>query len=384
MTLRKSLFALFLALLAVLGCVTNPVTGRSELVLISEQQEIALGRDNYGYQQQMQGGPYLLDDDLLRYVREVGEKLARVSDRPHLPYEFVIVNDNSWNAWAMPGGKIAINRGLLADLRNESELAAVLGHEIVHAAARHSAQQMERGMVLQLGVAGAAELAGDRRRDIVQTVGGVAGGLGLLRYSRAAEIEADYFGILYMAEAGYDPIGAVTLQEMFAENTASAGGWLASHPASVERVRRNRESIERNRPENGRLGENEYRARTRSLRASQPAYELYEKGLEALRNDNPQEALALSMEARNLEPREALFYGLSARAHAAMNNKNAALQAWSQAIDRNGEWFLFHLERGLLHEEAGRRAAARNDLQRSFELLPTQAAKDALDRIGNA
>ncbi|MCC5846495.1 MAG: M48 family metalloprotease [Verrucomicrobia bacterium] len=379
--LRIFLSALLLGLL-IYGCATNPVTGRSELALISEQQEIALGRDNYGYQQQLQGGPYLLDDELTRYVREVGEKLARVSDRPHLPYEFVVLNDSTWNAWAMPGGKIAINRGLLKSLRNESELAAVLAHEIVHVAARHSAQQMQRGMMLQLGVAGAAGLAGENRGDIVQTVGGLAGGLGLLRYSRAAEIEADYYGILYMVDAGYDPVGAVTLQEMFAENQRSAGGWLASHPASVERVRRNREAIERNRSENGYIGENEYRVRTRNLRDRAPAYELYDQGLEALKNNRHQEALRLANEAQNVEPREALFHGLEAKAHEAMNNPNAALRAWDQAIQLNSEWFLFHLERGLLHEKAGRHTQARRDLERSFELLPTQTAKDALERLG--
>ncbi len=379
--LRIFLTCLLLGLI-IYGCATNPVTGRTEFTLISEQQEIAIGRQHYAYQQQQQGGAYLLDDEVTRYVREVGEKLAEKSDRPHLPYEFVVINESSWNAWAMPGGKIAINRGLLTSLRNESELAAVLAHEIVHAAARHSAQQMERGMVLQLGVAGAAGLAGDDRRDIVEMVGGVAGGLGLLRYSRAAEIEADYYGILYMVDAGYDPVGAVTLQEMFAENQRSAGGWLASHPASVERVRRNREAIERNQTANGYIGENEYRVRTRNLRNQAPAYELYEEGLEALKNNQHQAALRHAREARRLEPREALFYGLEAKTHEAMNNPNDALRAWNEAIRLNSEWFYLHLGRGLLHEKAGRNAQARRDLERSFELLPTQTAKDALERLG--
>lgn len=362
------------------SCVSNPVTGRPELQLVSEQQEIALGTRNFPYQQQMQGGVYLLDPGINDYVNQVGQKLAKVSDRPHLPYEFVVINDGSWNAWAMPGGKIGINRGLLLALQSESELAAVLAHEIVHAAARHSAQQMERGVFAQAGVAGLSGLAGSDYRSLVETVGVLGLNLRMLSYSRAAESEADYFGMLYMIRGGYDAVGAVTLQETFAENMTSAGGWLASHPASIERVRRNRETLERHTQDEGYLGEAEFRVQTRNLRNHAAAYELYDQGIEALK-ENPQAALNLSMEARRLEPREALFYGLSAQAHQRMNNPRAALQAWDQAIERNSEWFLFWLERGQLHAAQGRKAQAKRDLERSMSLLPTQTAQDALEAL---
>ena len=374
---RRPLIFVLLLLVITYSCVTNPVTGRTELQLISEQQEIAIGTRNFPFQQQIQGGVYTLDPGVNAYINQVGQTLARVSDRPHLPYEFVVLNDSSWNAWAMPGGKIAINRGLLLALRNESELAAVLAHEIVHAAARHSAQQMERGVWMQAGVSGLSGLAGSDYRNLVETAGIIGLNLGMLRYSRAAEVEADYFGMLYMIRSGYDAVGAVTLQEMFAENRVSAGGWLASHPASVERVRRNRETLERNQGEAGYLGEAEFRVQMRNLRQQAPAYELYDQGVEAL-NEDPAKALRLSMEARRMEPREAVFYGLSAQAHQRMNNSRAALQAWDQAIERNPEWFLFWLERGRLHAAEGRRDAARRDLERSMTLLPTETARNAL------
>lgn len=364
-------------LLLVTGCVSNPVTGRSELQLISEQQEIALGEQNFPYQQQIQGGVYRLDPELNAYVERVGRTLAAVSDRPQLPYEFVVLNDSTWNAWAMPGGKVAVNRGLLKVLENESELAAVLAHEIVHAAARHSAQQMERGVWMQAGMAGVSGLAGPEYRDLVETAGVIGLNLGMLSYSRAAETEADYYGMLYMVRAGYDASGAVTLQEKFAEDGSNAGGWLASHPASIERVRRNRETLEARNGEGGYLGEAEFRVRTRALREQAPAYELYDEGLEVLETD-PGEALRLSMEARRLEPREALFYGLSALAYQRLKRPGPALQAWDQAIARNPDWFLFWLERGLLHAREGRREEARRDLRRSMELLPTETARQAL------
>ena len=129
------------------GCAVNPVTGRNELSLLDETQEINLGTNQYGPTQQSQGGPYTADPELSKYVSKVGQRLARVSDRS-LPYEFVIIDDSTPNAWALPGGKIGINRGLLVRLNSEAELAAVLSHEIVHAAARHSAKSIERGLLV--------------------------------------------------------------------------------------------------------------------------------------------------------------------------------------------------------------------------------------------
>src|SRR5690606_41050373 len=118
----------------------------------------------------MQGGPYELDPELTRYVQQVGQKVAAHADRD-LPYEFVVLNNPVPNAWALPGGKIAVNSGLLAELDSEAELAAVLGHEIVHAAARHSAQQVERGTLLQLGVLAAGIAASDEYADLALGAG---------------------------------------------------------------------------------------------------------------------------------------------------------------------------------------------------------------------
>src|SRR4029453_1471540 len=124
------------AALELAGCATNPVTGKSELHLVSEAQEIQMGQQQYAPSRQCQGGDYVTDPTVTNYVRQVGNKLAAVADR-QLPYEFVVLNNGELNAWALPGGKLAINRGLLLELNNEAELAAVLRHEIVHAAARH-------------------------------------------------------------------------------------------------------------------------------------------------------------------------------------------------------------------------------------------------------
>ena len=144
--------------------------------------------------------------------------VARVAAQTgvNLPYEFVVLNNSVPNAWALPGGKIAINRGLLMELDNEAELAAVLGHEATHAAARHGAQQIERGTLLQVGMLAAAiGAASSQYGDAVVGASQLGAGLLMQKYGRDAEREADYYGTAFMAKAGYDPQAAVTLQETF-------------------------------------------------------------------------------------------------------------------------------------------------------------------------
>ncbi len=186
----------------------NPVTGQRELALVSSQQEIAIGQDQYVPSQQMQGGSYQTDPALSAYVSQVGQKLA-VASGVDLPYEFVVLNNSVPNAWALPGGKIALNRGLLMELRNEAELAAVLGHEIAHAAARHGAKRIERGILAQ-GVMLAAAIGASGTEYTQEVLGGAQFAAQLLnqKYSRDAEREADFYGTQFMAKAGYDPYGS--------------------------------------------------------------------------------------------------------------------------------------------------------------------------------
>ena len=158
--MRRLIPALALLALSCAGCSVNPVTGENQLILVSEAQELQMGAQAYAPTKQSQGGEYDVDPELTRYVQNVGNRLAAVSDR-QLPYEFTVLNNSVPNAWALPGGKIAINRGLLTELGSEAELAAVLGHEIVHAAARHSAQQMSRGLLSQVLVVATAIATSD-------------------------------------------------------------------------------------------------------------------------------------------------------------------------------------------------------------------------------
>lgn len=388
-SLVRSLALLCAATFALIAaCVENPVTGERNLGLVSEGQELQIGEQNYLPTQQMQGGQYELDPELSRYVNRVGQKLAAASDR-ELPYEFVVLNNDVPNAWALPGGKIAINRGLLAELDNEAELAAVLGHEVVHAAARHTAQTLERGMLLQLGVAAVGAAASD------SDYAGLAVGAGMVgaqiinsKYSQGAELEADRYGMQYMVEAGYDPDAAVSLQETFVRlsegrNPSWLEGLFASHPPSRERVERNR-AFARELKDGGRLGREEYQRQTKHIRNLQPAYKAFNEGQKALVEGNAQLAEQKAREALKIEPREAKFHGLLGQAMLRQERNDKALESFNKAIERNPQYFEFYVYRGLLQQEKRNLAAAKQDLEKANQLLPTAIAHEALGDIAVA
>ena len=387
----RNLAATILSLLALAGCTTNPVTGERKLTLVSAGQELAIGAAQYAPSRQMQGGDYVLDPALTDYVEEVGQKLVAASravavvDR-ELPYEFTVLNNSVPNAWALPGGKIALNRGLLIEMNSEAELAAVLGHEIVHAAARHGAQQMSKGMLLQGAVLGTAIAARDQDYGNL-IVGGANVGAQLImqKYGRDAEREADRYGMLYMSGAGYDPQGAVDLQESFVRlsegrRTDWLSGLFASHPPSPERVALNKEYLSEL-PAGGVRGEQEYKQRMAGLLRSKPAYDAYDEGRKALGENRPQEALALAEKAIAIEPREGHFYALQGDALLEQRRYQDARSRFSAAIERNPQFFYYPLQRGLTSLRLNDRQNARVDLEASVALLPTAMAYHGLGVI---
>lgn len=235
MTRRCLVLLLAVSLLA--GCAVNPVTGEKEFNLVSEAQELSIGEQQYAPMRQAQGGDYVVDPQLTAYVNDIGQRLAAVSDRK-LPYEFHVLNNSTPNAWALPGGKIVLNRGLLTELESESELAAVLGHEITHAAARHSAQNISRSMLLQGAVMATVLATQDKDyAQLAQIGAGIGAQLVTQKYGRDAEREADYYGMKYMSRAGYDTRGAVDLQKTFVKlSEGQQQNWLSGlFPATLLR-----------------------------------------------------------------------------------------------------------------------------------------------------
>jgi predicted Zn-dependent protease len=364
------------------GCGVNPVTGKKEVQLISTKDEVAMGLQYYAPSRQAQGGDLITDPALSAYVQGVGAKLAAVSDR-RLPYDFVVLASGVPNAWALPGGKIAVNRGLLLELEDEAELAAVLGHEITHAAARHGAQAQERAMVAQLGiVVTAVALGEDENKNAILGAAVLGTALISTKYGRDAELQSDRYGIRYMAKAGYDPQGAVSLQQKFvALSKGRKPNWLegmfASHPPSEERVAAN-QRIAANLPAGGAREREAYQKATAGIRKTKDAYALYDSGRAALAKGDAKAALAAAQKAIVAEPREALFYSLAGAAEAKAGNAKAARAAYDAAIERNPAYFAFWLERGLLRKAAGDAAGAKGDLEKAHEMLPTKASAEAL------
>ncbi len=373
------------------ACGVNPVTGKKELQFISEAQEIKMGEQYYAPTQQVEGGDFDILPELSEYVNEVGQKLAAVSDR-ELPYEFVVLNNSVPNAWALPGGKIAVNRGLLTELKNEAELAAVLGHEIVHAAARHGAKAQERGTLMQAGLAlaqiGAA--VGDVDRNVAGLVlqgAGLGAQLVQTKYSREQELEADQYGMRYMKAAGYDPTGAVTLQETFvklAEQGNRQQSWLeglfASHPPSTERVAQNKKLLAEL-GAGGELGKERYAAKVAPLLKMDEAYDKHDQAVLAAQKNDLGTARRLAQEAVEALPQEGRFHQLLGDIELAAKDVQAALPHYRKAIELNPDYFGSYLGAGVAEYRAGDKAQAEQWLKKSVELLPTAPAAYFLGNI---
>jgi beta-barrel assembly-enhancing protease len=262
-----------------MGCAPNPVTGQRQLMLISEEQEIAADRRSSPHQISADYGQ-VQDPILGRYLAEVGGKVAGVSHRPHMPYSFRAVNASYVNAYAFPGGTIGVTRGILLGMSDEAELAALLGHEIGHVSARHTATRMSKAALLGVAMAGASAVAG----DLGAGLGALGGGMLLAHYSREDERQADDLGMEYMVGAGRDPHGMVALMDMLRSMQKEKPGALqtmfSTHPMGEERYQTARRTIEQRyagRPGLAR-GREPYMDSIAGLRRVKPAVEAFQAG----------------------------------------------------------------------------------------------------------
>jgi predicted Zn-dependent protease len=236
---------LWLSSLAAAGlmfsCATDPVTGKKQFMLVSEDTEKQIDRQYSPLQFSTDYGA-AQDSRLNDYVSQVGNKMAAASHRPHMPYSFRVVNATYVNAYAFPGGSIAATRGIMLSLQNEAELASLLGHELGHVNARHAAEQMSKGQLTQAIVGGISVLAGTQSAalgDLAGQLGQISAGALLASYSRDNEREADALGMTYMVGAGYGSEGFVGLMEMLnsmsKHKSTTVDLLFATHPMSQER-----------------------------------------------------------------------------------------------------------------------------------------------------
>jgi predicted Zn-dependent protease len=380
--MRRYFLIAFLILVG--GCQVNPVTGERHVQFYGTDWEQKTGSGLYAPMRQSQGGDFKMDPELTRYVQSVGGRLAGQARRKdELQFEFHVLNDSTPNAWALPGGKIAINRGLLTELQSEAELAAVLGHEIVHADAAHGARAQSKGMLTQIGaIAGMVLInskvdssAGQQAAAIIPALGAQ---LITMKYGRDAERESDQYGMQYMSEAGYDPQGAVQLQETFVRLSAGRGAdrmstLFASHPPSQERVALNKATAQ-GLPDGGESGKERYQQHMQYLKRVKPAYDAYDIAIKAAIKEDYAGARAELDKALKIEPRESIFHALEGDLYAEEKKSGAALRSFNRAVELDGSFFYPPLRRGQLLFEQGEDQPARTDLERSLELLPTAQA----------
>jgi predicted Zn-dependent protease len=237
--------AIAASLLLMANCATNPATGEREFSLMSEAQEIQLGRQTDAQVRQEMG--IYNDAQLQQYVSSVGMRLAKASERPTLPWQFAVVDQPAVNAFALPGGFIYLTRGILPFLDNEAQLAGVLGHEIGHVTARHSAQQYTQATSASLGVTLLSIFVPEARP--LQGITETALGLLFLKHGRDDELQADRLGVEYTAKTGWNPAGVAGMLQTLARLDEAGGSrkgvpnWLSTHPAPADRVQQVRAFI---------------------------------------------------------------------------------------------------------------------------------------------
>lgn len=265
----------------------------------------------------------------------------------------------------------------------------MLGHEIVHAAARHGAQHMRNQQLMQIGLAGVGMATQNNDfRNIV--IGGAALGAQLTsaKYGRNNELESDEFGMKYMAKAGYDLQAAVELQTVFLElskghNSSWLEGLFASHPPSRERINQNQVHVSKFASNRGIRNEAAYQQATQYIRSKAPAYELADKAAKALSENKAAEAESLIKQAIQIEPKEAQFHSLAGSIYQTMGKQEQAITEHNQAISLNPEQFSYYLARGESWLAQKAKAKALADYQKSMSLLPTSHASQRIQELSN-
>jgi metalloendopeptidase OMA1, mitochondrial len=234
----KFIIQLVIAVFLFNSCSTTPISDRKSFILIPLSQEISLGKQ--AYKSALKDHKDSKSKNLTTLLRRVGNRIVQVSHMPKLDWEFRLIDSKEQNAFALPGGKVAVYTGMLEICKNEAGLATVLSHEIAHVIARHGAQRMSQQLVLTGALMGASlSLKNNTQRNIIMSALGLGVLYGItLPFSRGDEGEADQIGLVYMAKAGYDPEEAIRFWQRFSKAKGDKGPpeWASTHPADKTRV----------------------------------------------------------------------------------------------------------------------------------------------------
>jgi len=316
------------------GCAANPVTGRQQIMLMSEEQEVRIARQQSPHQFSSDYGT-TQDQPLNDYVNRTGQRIAANTHRSRMPYSFRVVNATYINAYAFPGGSIAATRGILLSLENEAELASLLGHELGHVNARHTAQQMSKGMLTQAVIGGVAAIAGTQGAgygELASKLGMMGAGALLASYSRDNEREADALGMEYMVKTGYSSNGFVGLMEMLQSLSKHQPNAIqlmfSTHPMSTERYQT---AVEQARSRYGHtqalpLGRERYMDHTSRLRTLRGAIEAIQRGEDEMAGQRYDKAEAHFKKALSMAPDDYAGLVMMAKCQLALNRYAEALQ----------------------------------------------------------
>ncbi len=323
------------------GCATNPVTGRRQFMLFSQTDEIRIDRERSPHQISFDYGP-LQQDEINQYIAMTGDRLTPVTHRPNMPYSFRGLNAVHANAYAFPGGTIAVTRGLLLEMENEAQLAALLGHEIGHVTARHSAAALSTATAAQLGIlvlGVAATLYDEEYADLALGLGGFGAFLFLAKYSRNNEREADKLAIQYMTRAGYSPEGIVGLMDILRRlnqrQPSAIEVMFSTHPMSEERYRDAARRARRmaDTAADMKTGRERYMDHTVSIREKRQAITAMQEGQTAMQKDKFDKAKALFTKALQTAPDDYTALLLMAKQEIAREQYGEALRYTAAARD---------------------------------------------------
>ena len=317
----------------VTGCAANPVTGKSQFMLVSEDKEIQIDKQNSPHQFSADYGPSQ-DKALNNYIDQTGKKIASNTHRTHMPYSFRVVNAVYINAYAFPGGSIAATRGILLSLENEGELASLLGHELGHVNSRHTARMMSTSLLTNAVISGISTYAGTKGAaysKITSQLGMIGAGALLASYSRDNEREADALGLQYMVKTGYNPKGFADLMDMLntmsRHKTNAMELLFATHPMSQERYDTAMKTIKTRYGsiENSSVFRERYMDNTAKLRKIRGAVKQMQEGENEIRRQRYTDAEAHFKEALTQAPDDYAGLLMMAKCQIAQKKHNHAL-----------------------------------------------------------
>lgn len=360
------------------GCAVDPVTGKKQIMMVSPDQEIGIDKQQSPFQFSTDYG-ITQDDKLNRYVSDVGKRLLPNVHRPGMPYNFHCVNATYINAYAFPGGTIAVTRGILLKLNNEAELASLLGHELGHVNARHTAEQLSKGQLSSLLVSGlsiAASTQGAGLGQLTQQLGMVSQGLLLSKYSRDNEREADFLGNEYMVKAGYPSKGFVGLMEMLdslhKESPNSAQILFSTHPMSSERLNsavQREKGVYQNSKKHS-LNRERYMDSIASLRSKKKGIELLQQGEKYLAKKEYDKAQSLFKKSINKIQNDYTAHVLMSKCLMLRKKPSQALPYADTAIKLYPKEVQGHYIAGMANSELKNYTKAYKNFAKCDELLP--------------